>query len=504
MKNQINHFSKLFFNYFKFLFFIFLITSTTGCEKEQVIINEQSSLLAQFENEFNYGAFSKALPYDFTVLWDNENKHYSNELGAYYYEFPVTYNSPLNPDNIFKASTTKTNKITYKIVVIENDNGKYDFYVAKFYQYIDYNYHIDNTISFEKSINYTGNIQLVDKKNNFVFISRIQNGSIRNIINLINKDLLKATQGDGCVQVPVEHYKDWYKVYEDPDGELHIEHTHIEFLGVTWEEKCYMSWLPTFTSFGTGEGEYKNNNGTLVYNIQDATVLVDDTIINNLTNPCAKTIFEDIREEGKQDELKPEVTIPNGETKTFSGAILDIFNNSSEYNYIITNGDIQSGYGALTVSNGTTITTTLSNSYLENATTLAIAATIIHEATHAYMEYKTDTDGDYETIMNNYYDQYGKIQGRSHHEFMIEYVNAMAYSIYTWDKNYGDGSGNLGWDYYYAMAFKGMFYRDSNNITRETDAFIDLIPDTNKRDEIIAILINEQKGNADAKGKKCN
>ena len=72
-----------------------------------------------------------------------------------------------------------------------------------------------------------------------------------------------------------------------------------------------------------------------------------------------------------------------------------------------------------------------------------------------------------------------------------------------WDKNYGTG-GNLGWDYYKAMAFGGLFFENVNGELEETDSFKALVPNQSDRDEIRKILINEQDGNSNAKGEKCS
>lgn len=67
------------------------------------------------------------------------------------------------------------------------------------------------------------------------------------------------------------------------------------------------------------------------------------------------------------------------------------------------------------------------------------------------------------------YIDYQKFQ----HEFMEEFVNAMAYSLYEWDKhNITKHDHLLGWSYYYSTAFGGLFY--GNQI--ETGSFKELIP----------------------------
>ena len=75
---------------------------------------------------------------------------------------------------------------------------------------------------------------------------------------------------------------------------------------------------------------------------------------------------------------------------------------------------------------------------------------------------------------------------------------------YQWDKEYGTG-GNLGWDYYYAMSFSGQFSVYPNgDIATTTDTFLELVPNANKRQEIVDIILNEQINNNDAQGTDCN
>ena len=75
---------------------------------------------------------------------------------------------------------------------------------------------------------------------------------------------------------------------------------------------------------------------------------------------------------------------------------------------------------------------------------------------------------------------------------------------YQWDKVYGTG-GNLGWDYYYAMSFSGQFSVYPNgDIATTTDTFLELVPNANKRQEIVDIILNEQTNNNDAQGTDCN
>ncbi|WP_145993583.1 hypothetical protein [Tenacibaculum dicentrarchi] len=108
--------------------------------------------------------------------------------------------------------------------------------------------------------------------------------------------------------------------------------------------------------------------------------------------------------------------------------------------------------------------------------------------------------------MDKYAEDNGYVIGTNnfHHNFMGKYIEAMAYSLYDWDKKDGTG-GNLGWQYYKSMAYGGMFQVDSSgNIAIETDTFKKLVPKLNDRQKIANIVVNEQKNNDYAKGTKCD
>ena len=234
-----------------------------------------------------------------------------------------------------------------------------------------------------------------------------------------------------------------------------------------------------------------------------------DTIFNELTNPCAKTIFTEL-ENGifKDHPLKPEVQVPinNSETLNFSEAILKLFNNSEHTHLTIQNGDTGN---ANAHTKGATIT--IGDTYLKHATKLSIARTMIHEAVHAYLNASYSHVVELNSFslhqkMERYAIDNGYDLGSNlfHHNFMGQYVHAMAYSLYEWDKTYGTG-GNLGWKYYKSMVYSGMFQVDPNgNMITEIDTFKELVPNAIDRQEIVDIILNEHHGNNDAKGTKCN
>ncbi|MDZ4148868.1 MAG: hypothetical protein U1C58_11325, partial [Flavobacteriaceae bacterium] len=224
----------------------------------------------------------------------------------------------------------------------------------------------------------------------------------------------------------------------------------------------------------------------------------EEQIVNNLTNPCASDIFDELwKSITREGTIKPNIILPTGELITFSDAVLKIFNDSKTFDYIVTNDNLLKE-NAITNSKGIdkiVVLTTMSNSYLQSATTLSIARTMIHELTHAYFLFKT-RELDFTIAINLFAVQNGyntSDTNRLHHEFMRDYINAIAFSLYNWDRKFGTG-GNLGWDYYKAMAYGGLFQMDQlGNITNETDAFKSLIIDESERKKTAKILFNEQK-----------
>src|SRR5690606_39091546 len=198
-------------------------------------------------------------------------------------------------------------------------------------------------------------------------------------------------------------------------------------------------------------------------------------INNNLTNSCANNIFTELETEMLKKDLLQKIMHPTQNVNlNFSESILKLFNDSSILNYSITNGDLKDSNGR---TNGAS--TTISNFYLKNATQLSIARTIIHEMVHAYLnvKYKNAMSFDNGLDFKLKMDIYAKDNGitdinsnKFHHEFMGQYVDAIAISLLSWDEKYGTGGiktkdlkGNdiLDWEYYRSMAFGGLFQIDT-------------------------------------------
>ncbi|WP_067151739.1 trypsin inhibitor-like cysteine-rich domain-containing protein [Pseudotamlana agarivorans] len=264
-------------------------------------------------------------------------------------------------------------------------------------------------------------------------------------------------------------------------------------------------------------GQIEDDNGKCI-NMEDFK------IDNNLTNPCAKDIFTQLEIEMIKKDLLQKLMFPNKNIKlTFSEEILKLFNDSKIFKLSIQNNNsLDNNVNAST--NGASIT--LNDSYLRNATQLSITRTIIHEIVHAYLNLRynnymsLDKGIDFKNKMEDFAKDNGyKPNGtpteknRFQHEFMGQFVSAIAISLANWDVKYGtggikikDSSGDniLDWTYYKNLAYGGLYYNDSNNKQIETDTFISLVPNLNDRNKIKNILMNEQDGNHSSKGTECN
>ena len=138
----------------------------------------------------------------------------------------------------------------------------------------------------------------------------------------------------------------------------------------------------------------------------------------------------------------------------------------------------------------------LDEDYVENATSLAIARTIIHESIHAFLSYAYHEDTENEATFSILFDNYTRIQGYNtndaQHELMYQFTEALGESLSSWDGH------RLNDEYYENLAWSGDMLK--------TDAFDRL---SNERQQAIKDA-NRAEGNAvqnatsKAKGEKCD
>ncbi len=247
----------------------------------------------------------------------------------------------------------------------------------------------------------------------------------------------------------------------------------------------------------------------------------EDQIINELTDPCASLIFSQLTLLSTSFDI-PSTTeeIENQNDRfslSFTQDILNLFNRDILYDYIVyEDSSLPNNTSAQTnpqvYFNSETlrheINTRFNPDYLNNASRLSITRTMIHESLHAFLIYEQDSNplGNFHTSLNNYARSTGNSGSGNiiHHNFMAQFVNAMAYNLKLWDHNHGTG-GNLGWQYYHDMAWGGLInYEDPN--TGEVmfyEEYIDHNPNQTDRERIENTVQNESTNNSDAIGGDC-
>lgn len=228
------------------------------------------------------------------------------------------------------------------------------------------------------------------------------------------------------------------------------------------------------------------------------TIPSPETIINQLTNPCAINIFKEL---SKGSRVLTDLT-GLGSLDIFPG-MLDLFQKSGTFDYRIQNGHTGGANAVTNIIKGNNVIT-LSNDYLQSATSLSIARTIIHETVHAYLliQTKSQIDKSAFELLNKYWVEYPDNLPNTHHAVMSQYILGMAISLYNWDKKFGPTAGSLSFEYYYSMAFGGLVkYNDPTQLIDEAKQFL---PAGSSWSEIDRILQNEATGNYQANGTKCN
>ncbi|MHA7832429.1 MAG: hypothetical protein ACX93O_15140 [Flagellimonas sp.] len=161
-------------------------------------------------------------------------------------------------------------------------------------------------------------------------------------------------------------------------------------------------------------------------------------IIDSSVSPCVQNIIGPLISKSNYISIVPNLPVDIN----LSSLILDLFSNSSNHNYQIQVGSLGNSVNAQTVPShmggGVFLyTTTLNSSYVSNATDLAIARTIIHESVHAYLSYlyQDQPFSSTSAILRHHLAQNGYNTNAAQHQFMVQYVDAIAYSLQNWDNN---------------------------------------------------------------------
>lgn len=247
--------------------------------------------------------------------------------------------------------------------------------------------------------------------------------------------------GSGNSEDCEEQYADYFTPYICDD---YVDFALINFIN---------GWVPNNQAAATELANYLTNNYS--ENDEDNCAEVDfeeQLVLDPSLTTCVKDIITDLKDKSINLPIIPELPID----LNLSSIILDLFDNSSNHNYILKMGALGSNLNAQTTPSGVglnfTYTTTLNTSFVTNATDLAIARTIIHESLHAYFEflYQDLPFSSLSTKLRHHLSVKGVTSNSAQHLLMVQFVEAMAYSLQNWDNN---SLGSL--DYYNYLAWSG-------------------------------------------------
>lgn len=244
---------------------------------------------------------------------------------------------------------------------------------------------------------------------------------------------------------------------------------------------------------------------------RNTVVDFEEGIIVNINSECQKEVLI----EGL-DNCSP-----------LSSLVIDIFGGGYDIDYIIESSNLGPNTSASTsnivkyntITKKCFIKTTVDKNYLDTATDLSIARTIIHESFHATLTfmvvegkfiYNGSPDSSFANVMNGYInyletnnnDQYEGAQ----HEILLELVSEMASAL----KNYGVQNGySLPSDFYSDLSWGGLTHlKDPNGAIIINPLFVNAVPNANDRTRIIktiaAEVTNSTQGSLTPKGKSCD
>lgn len=301
----------------------------TSCEKDEILtepsMSNQNQVSKIFQNSFDSKQFTKTLPYKYNVDWSNPVKQYSEELETYFYEFPIIYSDSYNPD-VFNEQIKRDFYQKYKVVVTENEEGEFDFFIAKYFlKNIDGNTEVENSkLSLNTNKGYKGTLHLYDKEATITFAKHINNDKENKSFYSKNGKLnsAQAKWVDVCKTITTYHYKDWFWVVYDGYGRI-ISSTFLytTFEGTSQKQECLQQWMPDpiipktpCTAFECNGVYYEfkpeiacqigyKNDGlgncvklpTLIADDQLIGQVIEENIDDSQLDPCLKGIMEQLK-----------------------------------------------------------------------------------------------------------------------------------------------------------------------------------------------------------------
>ena len=218
-----------------------------------------------------------------------------------------------------------------------------------------------------------------------------------------------------------------------------------------------------------------------------------------MDDPCAKKIFEEL----------------NSGSLDLNALILNFFDHSDNFKVVIENESlVQPSNGTLNAKTTTkpgVLFITLDDGYLQRASSLSIARTMIHETFHGYLKALGYNTGSLRLALLEYVQANPNYstEDDAHHSFMTRYIRDMAYSLSQWDIHNGTGglttaTENLDAFYYESLFYAGLelYSYDANGNRVDSALFQQLQPDQGKRNQTVNAIDAENTG-LDSRAKDC-
>ncbi|MCQ0112470.1 hypothetical protein [Zhouia amylolytica] len=374
----------------------------------------------------------------------------------------------------------------------------FEFFAVKFLEKSD---SYSENISLLNLKDFNGKYYIYDSQANKILAKMYSNGTLVGEVNEVDKTKnVKQKMEEECVIVTTQHYTE---IYALRDGEPEL--LYVVYEGYTEEEVC----VDPNNGYDPYEGATTGGNDTGVgstspeeecpdtvhgcyYEFKEEVVecpegysvdengncveMDDDITIDPSVPECLEEIINDLKTKSKNIYIVPGLPL----NTNLSSIILNLFESSSNHNLEIKIGNLSSSKNAVTVptslGNGEfKYTITLNQLFLQNATDLAVARTIIHESLHAHLShmYQDQPFTDFSSRIRYHLAQNGYNTNDAQHEMFVEFTEAMAYSLQEWDNN-SIGS----YDYYYYLSWSGDMLQ-TNDFEHFPEAFKKAITDAN-------------------------
>ncbi len=319
--------------------------------------------------------------------------------------------------------------------------------------------------------------------------------------------------GDGYKLEVTRRFTDWYNkcntctssdgsIYDHTDGNRYV-YVKTVYNGST----SRWIWLPSasgrlvdlyYSQSGGGAGGPRYSGGGRDYSTNNilpcpigfkrvgynCVKVEDERVIDNTKNPCVSNIINILKRKDIRGTLVPDLT----KKSHLSQSIIAIFNSSRKYHLTYSIGQLDH-LGQGVNANTATYKVTLDVDMVKEATQLSIARTIIHESLHAFFHYtlKTKFESPISILLMEYFRKNYNKGNLTEHQFMTQYVEAIAYSLSAYDGH------RQNFEYYKSLSWGGL---------EATNAYKS-IP-INKRNKIQTIIPNERFAKRAAKSIKCN